>query len=765
MSEALRKSQPADEKDWLPIDEAAELTRTSNRNVRRIALRAAARGLARQRAPRSGKGKPVWWLHRSVHPKLTRYPTKESRDDKARPVLLEQFAQHHVERAYRKTHWMMKWRSACLTESGTERAIAARIVSEARSLESGNFKISVRSLQSWWTDYNRFDANGQLLGVRALVPNYEKSDGNGSDGDGGSGPTGEARSPAAVAFFYECYHTQNRHSVKVCHELTLREAQRQGWSWPRGYSATARWLRERDDKSLTCLFREGKGAWSHKYMPYNEIDYTSVEPGEFYVCDHTQCDFWVTYKGKQIRPWLTAVLDCRSRSIVGWHFGTAPHQDAILSSFRMAFRDWAIPAKMRIDNGRDYTSKLITGVTKAERNALKRELGKDWQRALKRSDTLVTCDDTRWLGITGELEINVIYAIPYAAWSKGQVERWFGTFHGQCGKSFATYCGRSVLTRPDCLEEIKRGYSRDQRRRLKKLHGRDWKKEVILKFVDQSGVPSLDDAREEIASYIKLYHHTTHGGKGMDGQSPQAVWNKTAWLRRADADALAFLMDIRGKYKVGPNGVTLTVGATTVTYGGKCAPLKKLKGREVLIALDTGDTSVCWALSVDKKKIIARLEPNFTIPAGTTADDLREVIGEKLRDQSVMHKASRTAARRTMTTTQRIRELKREQLAELPKTGTDNQPIIRPVQTGVEGLSIEKPVQIDVEPIDDVYAHIDMQAIIMDGDVETEDDPFGEPDGQELDFSDQDDESGDVYAGIDLGEMDLSALAEDAADE
>jgi len=342
-----------------------------------------------------------------------------------------------------------------------------------------------------------------------------------------------------MGYFYTLYHTQSLHSVTTCHRATLNKADREGWSWPKSYSATRKWLQTRDNLSLSYLLRNGKDAWCRRFMPHIEIDYTLIDPGENYVCDHTQCDFWVEHRGKQLRPWLTAIQDLRSRAIVGWHLGESPNQDTIVAALRRAFKGWAIPRQMRIDNGRDFTSQLITGVTKATRDKLRVEHGPDWRRVIKRDEALVDCIDPRWMGIVNELDIELTYAIPYSPWSKGTLERWFGTLHDQCGKTFATYCGNSTLRKPECLEEIRRGYTRDQRRRLRIKHGRDWKKVAVLRLVDTSDVPTMDEAREAIGEYLTCYHNESHSGDGMQGRSPIEVWNDALTLRRAVDDRTA----------------------------------------------------------------------------------------------------------------------------------------------------------------------------------------------------------------------------------
>ena len=688
------QSPISDQSDWLPVSEAAELTQLGLRQWQRLAQRHAARGLGRLGPPPSGRGKSVWWVHRSVDRRLSRHPNHQTRDQRVRSSLLERYSQPHVDRAYRKRYWLDAWRKACTKPrlaGWTEKTLAARIVAEARSVESDGFRISVRSLQAWHTAYHALDPEGNLLGLEALVDGYTNPQSHSAE---------TPRSPEAIESFYELYHIQSRPSASYCHNVIVRDAARHGWSWPSSYSATARWLRANDDRSLTCLLRDGPDKWARRYLPHRQIDYTTIEPGAFYVCDHTQCDFWVVHRGSQIRPWLTAILDCRSRCIVGWHLGHSPHQDAILSAMRMAYRDWAIPERMRIDNGKDFTSKLLIGITKRERqrerDQLRREYGRDWHKVLRRDSHLVTCTDTRWLGITGELGIDIIYAIPYSPWSKGQIERWFGTFHGQCGKTFATYCGNSTFTRPECLEDIRRGYTKAQKRDYRKRYGKDWKRVAVLRFVDQSDVPTMEQAREAVGEYLDLYHRSEHRGHGMNGATPLDVWQTAAHLRRAVENDLLFLMDVRGVYRVGANGVHLKVGPASVSYGAKCGALKRWIGRDVLIAMDINDISLCWALDVDKRTMIARLEANEYVEPFTNADDARESLAETKREQAVMHKARRLAPGQTRSACQRMRRYRRERLGELRATGTDDHtatvsPTIVPVSTGFERIS--KPVQ------------------------------------------------------------------------
>jgi len=520
-------------------------------------------------------------------------------------------------------------------------------------------------------------------------------------------PSSSARDPRAVELFYSLYHTQAQESVAYCHDVTLHTARKEGWAWPATAASTRAWLDKYDNLGLTCLLREGTQAYCRKYLPHNDIDYTLIQPGEMFQSDHHQCDFWVEYQGTQLRPWLTVVQDLRSRCIVGWNLGPAPHQDAIIAAFGMAFSKWAVPQVLRIDNGRDFTSALLTGVTKGERDRLRRLYGRDWAKIETRDANLVECRDPRFKGIVPELGIALRYAIPYAPWSKGTTERWFGTCEGRCGKTFTTYCGRSSLKRPECLEDIRRGYTREQRRYLKSKWGKDWTKVVVLKYVDKSRVPTMDKARQAIGEYIDEYHNTVHSAEDLFDLTPLQCWRTATRLRRAGEQELMFLLQARGCYRVTGKGVTLKLAGGRVSYGDRSPELERFKGRDVFITVDPNDVSYCQAFTADRKAYIGRLASNRRISPRATADELREAMAEVGHHRKRINEATRTAARRHYTAVDILNAKRRELAAERAATGTDDVRAVAtvvPVHTGFEGVSeaasrpIERPSRRAPDP-------------------------------------------------------------------
>jgi len=693
------------ESDWLPLDEAAPLLAEPLRTLRwRCRSSLAKQYLARLASPRDGNGKPTWWLHRSIDPRLCRAPDALTRYDLERPTLLQQYPEHRIQRAYLKAHWVAAWRKTLDGPRGeeTDLDITRAIVSEAKRIHGEDFPISPRSLQIWRSSMLSLGQDGKSLGVHGLIDRYGRPSAlPGEDPRAVS----TSRSPEAIAFFYEQYRSTLGLSLKHCHRITRNASAGKHWQWPASYSATRVWLDRTDDLPLTCICREGKKAWTKKYMSYLEQDWEAVNVGQLFVADHHQCDFWVSYKHGQLRPWLTAIQDCRSRRIVGWNLGPAPHQDAILQALRRAFGE-AIPEYLRIDNGRDFKSAPITGLTPQTVQRLRAEFGDGVDSRLKWWNAGV-CDDGRWGGVAAELGVKLIFALPYSPWSKGTLERFFGTFADNVSRTFATYTGNSTDTRPECVQLIREGYT-----------GRG---QEGLELCDGSAVPIMRAARESITAWLTIYDHTPHFGVGIDGQTPIAVWRSAPSLRQAEEKALDFLLTIRGSVKVGPNGVSVQIGGKRWSFGARSNALRPWMGRKVLVGHDPTSPTRVIVFDPATRHLIAALEPNERVNPLADIETMREKAAEINRDRKIMRGAEKASARRTLSAAQRVNRELHVEAERLRATGTDGRPPdanIQPVRTGFEGVSI--PVQ---RPVDrDLPTREQLSALFIE---ESEDDAVG----------------------------------------
>jgi len=668
---ALAAHRQRGRNDGISIEQWVAETGDCKRKLQRWAVRAESTGLS-WRVPRPGGGKPEWRVRRDIDPRLR---VRLEPLQKQRLSLCLRHGQEAVDVAHRRFQYVKEWESLRkVSPRANTRSLAESIVAQAKRIEGPDFSISVRTLQVWCKNYEAHGMLGLIDGRSTPV------------GDGGDS---SKRTPDAVDYFYSIFHSQGKHSARTCHEATVREAAKQGWNWPASYQATTKWLRKHDERDVTCAHREGQHAYGSKYLPHLEIDWGSFEPGFWYVCDHTPADFWV-FDGKDwFRPFLTAVMDYRSRCVVGWNIGKSANQDAIIAALRMAFGEWAIPSRIRVDRGKDFTSWLLTGVTKHQRSEYRKTLGRNWQDELRKNGTRT------FNGILGELGIEIVQAIPYHAWSKGVVERWFRTFEEHVAKQFSTYTGNRPENKPDCADEMR----------------------------GPADMVTLEDARTRMAEFIEIYHHKKHSSLKDE---PLRVWQSAATLRKASATELAALMKSRGVYTVGKNGVALVIQGKACSYGANSIALRRHIGRGVWITLDPADVSYVLAYEATSRRFIARCESNQRMDAGTTLEEYREAMNRLAKRRKLMNRAEREAPKRMRNAAAEVAALHREQLAEARKTGTYDRAVrenVTAVRTGFEGVSIpdrKPPSRVDFGKM--------MNALYPNSGIQTASEAVAEPD-------------------------------------
>lgn len=659
MGQAARQLEPQDAGDWITVAAAAALSGLTESAWRQRARAEATAARCAGRASRaelrpnpSGIGRPTWFVRRVLDARLTAHASGEVRDQAENAALCMEFPPHAVQRAYRRAFWLKHYqaeRDSADHRGRTALQVAERVAAEARRTEGEEFGISPRTLQAWEKAFRAKGLRG-LIDRRSTEPAGAR--------------VARQRAPEAIEKFYEHFHQLRGLSVKACHDVTLDAARENGWNWPATYAATWKWLEAHDDRAMTCLLREGEDVYRRRYLPHADIDYTLIQPGQLYVADHTRCDFLVTDGGEPFRPWLTAIQDARSRVIVGWHLSNQANSDTIVRALASAFKRYAIPEAIRLDNGRDFASARLTGMTRATRDALRRRFGSEWEAVQEREAQAVHVErgDARFDGILHELGVRIIFAIPYAANSKGTVERFFGTLEGQFSRTLPTYCGNKPGSRPENLQAILEG----------------------------GAVPTLDEARADLADWVDIYHRTPHAGDGMDGATPLDVWKTASVLRRAGADQLAFLMQVHGVYKVGSKGIGLRIHGKTIRYGAAEPKLMRYRGRRVLVTIDPDDYSTCcaWEGDATRRRFIARLESNRGIHPLTTAEEVRDVAAQTRGRDKRLRQAHREAMRATPDVCAELKARRRQRAAALRATGTDHATAdVRLVQTGFEGAA------------------------------------------------------------------------------
>ncbi len=281
---------------------------------------------------------------------------------------------------------------------------------------------------------------------------------------------------------------------------------------------------------------------------YVQRDTSVLDVGMCWQGDGHTVDVWVAdpQTGGIWRPELTAWMDVRSRYIVGWWLSESESAYTTLFALSHAMLSHDhVPDMLHIDNGSGYKSKLMS-----DKNS----------------------------GFYAQWGIDVMFALPYNAKAKGQIERWFGTMERSFGKQWDSYCGADMSA--EVLNRIQR--------------------DVKAKRVQ---LPSLEQYRYALEQWIQEYHHKPH--QGLDGKTPAEVW---AGLQRSplhSPEAAAFLP--RAERKVNARALIQLDGRSYTNrellhHAGKTVRVEYNIHNDAWVrVLDQADRWICDASLVEKK--------------------------------------------------------------------------------------------------------------------------------------------------------------------
>jgi len=298
--------------------------------------------------------------------------------------------------------------------------MSGRARSEAIAVFCVQKCIHIRTFQRWLARY-------KTQGLIGLV-----------DTRGGGKFLMQTISEEAFELFKSMYLTEQQMSVKTCWQNISfhNKNQNKGWKIPL-LQYMYRIVKQRIPMPVQVLHREGLAAYEAKCAPYIQTDPDSVEPGQVWVGDHSEFNCKVFHRGKWSRPWLTAWMDLRSRTIVGWHISFNPNQTTVLLAMKRAVEKYGPPDSVKIDNGRDYDSEMFTGTTKVKRRMIRRGY----------------LDEQMVAGIYAMMDIAISFAKPYNPRAKA-IERIFDTIDMQFVKTFKTYCGKDPQRKPENHNEL-----------------------------------------------------------------------------------------------------------------------------------------------------------------------------------------------------------------------------------------------------------------------------------------------------------------------
>lgn len=217
----------------------------------------------------------------------------------------------------------------------------------------------------------------------------------------------------------------------------------------------------------------GRREYENKCGMKTRRDTLQLKALEVVMGDVHTLDLWAEItdeKGRKqaIRPALVAWIDVKSRRIMGALLCQKSNFDVLKESFfKMVYQDaQGVPKYLYIDNGKDYTSKAMMGQTKKER------------REHPEASDAAANGYYHQMGVQG---INV--AIPYNPWSKGQIERSFGTLCNNFSKRFTSYTG--TLTGSKTENKIPKD---------------------IGKMLENGDLMTMEEVQEKLDGYLDQYH-------------------------------------------------------------------------------------------------------------------------------------------------------------------------------------------------------------------------------------------------------------------
>ncbi|GAB6100402.1 hypothetical protein JCM16358_22810 [Halanaerocella petrolearia] len=371
---------------------------------------------------------------------------------------------------------------------------------------------------------------------------------------------GDRRCPPAVneeawKFFLNLYLTQQQRSVAFCHRITKTMAKQEGWGKIPTVRSFRRYVKKYIDPATRVALREGDKALKDKIEPYIERDIAGLESNEIFVGDHSQCDFFVLdEEGNPKRAILTAWMDMRSRTFVGYRLSFSPNLNTIMHSFADACKDYGIPDHVYIDNGKDYRAYQFAG---GRINSSKQQIEVEEWKA------------TSMLEI---LDVQPHFSNPYNARAK-PIERKFQDFHNHFDKMFPSYRGNCPSNAPEQLQEV--------------LNNKD-------KLI------TIEELQDIFSSWLEVvYHETPQNGKGMKGKTPHTVWKENInEVRKVSERELTFLLTkVKGTRVVGRNGIKMD----GLNYYSDELKEITTSGQKVQVRYDPEDLSQVYICDLDDK--------------------------------------------------------------------------------------------------------------------------------------------------------------------
>ncbi len=257
--------------------------------------------------------------------------------------------------------------------------------------------------------------------------------------------TEEMKAAIENIWFDKNFAANHRKQTKL-YVIFQKYAEAKGWPLIPSYPTVNRYINEITGKYSNERFLADQGLREFKRtkMIKQKRNISMLQVMELVQGDAHTFDCWVKITRPNghttaIKPYLTGLIDTRSRTIVGWAICEVPNSDVIKQCLmHMMYPKKnnpvsGVPRVILIDNGKDWTSQTLTGRNRKDRVSLDGEI-KGFFKSI---------------GIQDDMR-----SLPYQAWTKAQIERFFGTVCDDFTSSFDSYTG--TLTGSKTIGKIKK---------------------------------------------------------------------------------------------------------------------------------------------------------------------------------------------------------------------------------------------------------------------------------------------------------------------
>lgn len=399
------------------------------------------------------------------------------------------------------------------------------------------------------------------------------------------------------AFMY-FYLDERRLPVSRCYQLMI-EWVREFYPQDLDKIPSERSFRRQTEKlpeAVVALMRYGEKALTDKYIPYIERLYDDLQANDVWIADNHTFDF-ITYcennAQKTHRMYLTAFLDAKSGVLVGWNLTEQPDSHSTLLALRHAIKRFGLPKSVYFDNGSEFLTHDIGGRGHRTR--------KTWN-----------ADDIPPT-ILQLLDITMHNAIVRNAKAK-PIERTFGTLKNHISRVIETFCGGTIIERPESLKyKLKYGI-----------------------------VPEDDQIRAALEVLIDGdFNVSEYGGKERKYKSMSRidVWNesiKYTKFRDAKDEDLSLLLARTTRYqKIKRNGVYIELAGEKLWYSAEDA--WKYQGEEVYVRYDPAEykTVRVYDKATDAYRFTWTLQTDLNVPYIT--NDPNEIAAGEKTIRAVTH--------------------------------------------------------------------------------------------------------------------------------